>query len=113
MLYDLVDREQEQTDLRATTVKRLVTKFDVNAPQANRVSRVATGLLQQLRAADAPLVLERLLRKLLWAAQLHEIGALVSHSDYHKHGAYILDNADAPGFSLPEMHRLSLLVLVH
>jgi exopolyphosphatase/guanosine-5'-triphosphate,3'-diphosphate pyrophosphatase len=113
VLYDLVDREQEQTDLRATTVKRLVTKFDVNAPQANRVSRVATGLLQQLRAADAPLVLERLLRKLLWAAQLHEIGALVSHSDYHKHGAYILDNADAPGFSLPEMHRLSLLVLGH
>jgi exopolyphosphatase/guanosine-5'-triphosphate,3'-diphosphate pyrophosphatase len=44
---------------------------------------------------------------------LHEIGALVSHSDYHKHGAYILDNADAPGFSLPEMHRLSLLVLGH
>ena len=113
VLYDLVDREQEQTDLRATTVKRLVTKFDVNAPQANRVSRVASTLLQQLRAADSDAVLERIQRKLLWAAQLHEIGALVSHSDYHKHGAYILDNADAPGFSLPEMHRLSLLVLGH
>ena len=35
------------------------------------------------------------------------------HSDYHKHGAYILDNADAMGFSLSEMHRLSLLVLGH
>jgi exopolyphosphatase/guanosine-5'-triphosphate,3'-diphosphate pyrophosphatase len=48
-----------------------------------------------------------------WAAQLHEIGSHISHSDYHKHGAYILDNADAMGFSLSEMHRLSLLVLGH
>ena len=45
--------------------------------------------------------------------QLHEIGSHISHSDYHKHGAYILDNADALGFSLPELHRLSLLVLGH
>jgi exopolyphosphatase/guanosine-5'-triphosphate,3'-diphosphate pyrophosphatase len=44
---------------------------------------------------------------------LHEIGSHISHSDYHKHGAYILDNADAMGFSLSEMHRLSLLVLGH
>ena len=44
---------------------------------------------------------------------LHEIGSQISHSDYHKHGAYILDNADAPGFALPELHRLSLLVLGH
>jgi exopolyphosphatase/guanosine-5'-triphosphate,3'-diphosphate pyrophosphatase len=53
------------------------------------------------------------MRKLNWAAQLHEIGSHISHSDYHKHGAYILDNADAMGFSLSEMHRLSLLVLGH
>jgi exopolyphosphatase/guanosine-5'-triphosphate,3'-diphosphate pyrophosphatase len=55
----------------------------------------------------------RSLRKLTWAAELHEIGSHISHSDYHKHGAYILDNADAMGFSLPELHRLSLLVLGH
>ena len=53
------------------------------------------------------------LRKLQWAAQVHEIGNRISHSDYHKHGAYILDNADAMGFSLSELHRLSLLVLGH
>jgi exopolyphosphatase/guanosine-5'-triphosphate,3'-diphosphate pyrophosphatase len=62
---------------------------------------------------DEPAEQVRLLRKLSWAAQLHEIGSHISHSDYHKHGAYILDNADAMGFSLSEMHRLSLLVLGH
>jgi exopolyphosphatase/guanosine-5'-triphosphate,3'-diphosphate pyrophosphatase len=56
---------------------------------------------------------ERSVRKIKWAAELHEIGSHISHSDYHKHGAYILDNADAMGFSLPELHRLSLLVLGH
>ena len=56
---------------------------------------------------------DRYLRKLKWAAQVHEIGSQISHSDYHKHGAYILDHTDAPGFALPELHRLSLLVLGH
>jgi exopolyphosphatase/guanosine-5'-triphosphate,3'-diphosphate pyrophosphatase len=56
---------------------------------------------------------ERLQRKLEWAAQLHEIGSQISHSDYHKHGAYILDNTDLPGFTLDELHRLSQLVLGH
>jgi exopolyphosphatase/guanosine-5'-triphosphate,3'-diphosphate pyrophosphatase len=51
--------------------------------------------------------------KLGWAAQLHEIGSLISHSDYHKHGAYILDNADAAGFTMNELHRLGQLVLGH
>jgi len=55
----------------------------------------------------------RALRKLRWAALLHEVGTLVSHSDYHKHGAYILDNTDAPGFTSGEMHTLGQLVLGH
>ena len=52
-------------------------------------------------------------RFLGWAARLHEIGISIAHNGYHKHGAYILDHADAPGFALPELHRLSQLVLGH
>jgi exopolyphosphatase/guanosine-5'-triphosphate,3'-diphosphate pyrophosphatase len=44
---------------------------------------------------------------------LHEIGSHISHSDYHKHGAYILDQSDALGFTQSELHKLSLLVLGH
>ncbi len=115
VLYDLLDREQGQTDLRSTTVERLRARFGVDAPQAQRVERVATHLFRQPGpvAGSEPDELERHLRKLGWAAQLHEIGSVISHSDYHKHGAYILDNADAPGFAQPELHRLGLLVLGH
>ncbi len=112
-LYDLLDREHGETDIRSATVQRLATKFEADPAQSERVGRVARHLLRQLRTSDDPEVLARQQRKLGWAAQLHEIGSLISHSDYHKHGAYVLDNADALGFAVPELHRLSLLVLGH
>ena len=112
-LYDLLDREHEQTDMRSTSVNRLANKYKVDLTQAQRVSKVARYLFRQLASDFPPADSERHLRKLGWAAELHEIGSLISHSDYHKHGAYILDNADAAGFSMPELHRLGLLVLGH
>jgi exopolyphosphatase/guanosine-5'-triphosphate,3'-diphosphate pyrophosphatase len=94
-------------------VSRLCAKFDADNAQASRVARTACALLRRLRAGEPAAELARHERKLAWAAQLHEIGSAVSHSDYHKHGAYILDNTDAPGFAVPELHRLGLLVLGH
>lgn len=113
VLYDLLDREQADTDVRSETVQRLMVRFGVDAAQAQRVGRVACHFLRQLCALDKPGALAPHERQLDWAAQLHEIGSLISHSDAHKHGAYILDNADAPGFTQPELHRLGLLVLGH
>jgi exopolyphosphatase / guanosine-5'-triphosphate,3'-diphosphate pyrophosphatase len=112
-LYDLLDREQESTDLRSTAVMRLASKFNTDALQAQRVSKVARYLLLMARAGLSETGSGRFHRKLQWAAQLHEIGSQISHSDYHKHGAYILDNADTPGFAQTELHRLSQLVLGH
>ena len=112
VLYDLIDREQDQDDVRDATVQRLAIKFSTDSAQPVRVARVALQLWAQLQGKPDP-ESERSAHKLAWAAQLHEIGSHIAHSDYHKHGAYILDHADAPGFSLPELHRLSLLVLGH
>jgi exopolyphosphatase/guanosine-5'-triphosphate,3'-diphosphate pyrophosphatase len=109
----MLDREQAETDIRSTTVQRLAVKFGADPAQALRVGKVARQLLRQLRTHDGAAELARHERKLEWAAQLHEIGSAISHSDYHKHGAYILDNADAPGFAVNEMHALSQLVLGH
>ncbi|GAC1607357.1 MAG: exopolyphosphatase [Ramlibacter sp.] len=113
VLYDLIDREQGTTDIRSSTVQRLASKFGADGPQSLRVGKVAAQLLRQLRTGDGGGEPDREQRELGWAAQLHEIGSQISHSDYHKHGAYILDNADAPGFAQPELHRLGLLVLGH
>ena len=56
---------------------------------------------------------EEHLQALSWAARLHEVGISVAHSGYHKHSAYILGNADMPGFSQKEQERLSMLALAH
>ena len=111
VLYDLLDRDKPATDLRSATIERLAVRFGVDDAQARRVALAACGLLQQLEGDADPH--SRPLRKLAWAARLHEIGSQIAHEDYHKHGAYILDHVDAPGFAQSELHRLSLLVLGH
>jgi exopolyphosphatase/guanosine-5'-triphosphate,3'-diphosphate pyrophosphatase len=116
LLCDLLGTTDTEDDLRFKSVRRLAVKFSVDTVHGERVGKVATQLFTQLMGMQTDAThakVARLLRKLNWAAQLHEIGSHISHSDYHKHGAYILDNADAMGFSLSEMHRLSLLVLGH
>jgi exopolyphosphatase/guanosine-5'-triphosphate,3'-diphosphate pyrophosphatase len=50
---------------------------------------------------------------LRWAARLHEIGLDVAHSGYHRHGAYLLENGDLPGFAREEQLLLARLVGAH
>jgi exopolyphosphatase/guanosine-5'-triphosphate,3'-diphosphate pyrophosphatase len=48
-----------------------------------------------------------------WASRLHEIGLTIAHSQYHKHGAYLLANSDLPGFTRREQQQLATLVRAH
>jgi len=52
-------------------------------------------------------------RQLGWAARLHEIGLAVAHSQYHVHGAYLLEHSDISGFSRQEQQVLAALVRTH
>jgi exopolyphosphatase/guanosine-5'-triphosphate,3'-diphosphate pyrophosphatase len=117
VLQDLLDRidRNENTDLRSSMVTALASRFAVDLAQADRVSRTARWLFQSIQASGSKktIRLMQLENKMTWAAQLLEIGTRISHSDFHKHGAYILDNADLTGFSMPELHRLSQLILGH
>lgn len=112
-LYDLIDRDSPQ-DVRSSMVDWLAQRFGADPQQAQRVSSTAQHLLRQIvnpSGLAARHDLPRHLQKLHWASQLHETGMRIAHNDYHKHGAYILDNTDLPGFTLDELHRLSQLVL--
>ena len=122
LICNLMGSTDDQTNLPTISVQRLATRFDVDTVHGQRVASVAVHLFGQLRASQANQAIQsapgdddnvRHQRKLEWAAQLHEIGAHISHNDYHQHGAYILDNADAMGLTQTELHRLSLLVLGH
>ena len=105
VLYDLLGRTIDE-DVRGVTVERCVKRYSIDREHAERVATLATNLYR--RAAGRPDAAK--LQLVRWAATLHEIGMSVSHIGFHKHGAYILQNADMPGFSSGEQARLSLLV---
>ncbi len=108
-LVELADLDGHRRDLREQTVASLMRRFAVEAAQSQRVAQVAQVVFDSLsNGLDLP---EDIGQQLVWAARLHEIGAAVSHENSHRHGAYILDNADAVGFSQADLHRISLLVL--
>jgi exopolyphosphatase/guanosine-5'-triphosphate,3'-diphosphate pyrophosphatase len=81
----------------------------VDSAQAERVARFAQNIYENLN--DEPSEADTTM--LRWAASLHEIGISIAHTAYHKHSAYVLAQADMPGFSQKEQSRLSRLVLAH
>ena len=115
VLYELIENYDDTGDIRSNSINRLARNFEVDAKQAACVADTASFFFTQLRSKQEvnDNNFNLLLRKLRWAAQLHEIGTRISHSEYHKHGAYIVDNADVSGFDLSELHRLSQLILGH
>jgi exopolyphosphatase/guanosine-5'-triphosphate,3'-diphosphate pyrophosphatase len=106
VLYDLLGR-RESRDLRETTVERMQARFGVDRAQAQRVGALAA----QFYDALAPRAAEELHKRLAWAAALHECGFAISHNDYHKHGAYLVQHSDLAGFSTTDQERIATLIL--
>jgi exopolyphosphatase/guanosine-5'-triphosphate,3'-diphosphate pyrophosphatase len=111
ILYDLLGRFQHH-DMRDVTVSQFMQRYHVDSRQARRVANFALALYRRF-AADAEASDEAAPHYIAWAAKLHEIGISVAYSGYHKHSAYIVQNADMPGFSKMEQWRLATLVLAH
>ena len=108
VLWDLLGRVHHR-DIREVTVEQFVRRYHVDLAQCERVGKLAQALRKDLEGS-LPAVSE-LVDFLDWAAKLHEIGISIAQGAYHKHSAYILANADMPGFSRQEQGWLSNLVL--
>ena len=111
LVYDLLGRLSDR-DVRDRAVQAMAARYDVDAGHADSVRSTALKLLRQARAGwDLdPKLSEALLG---WAASLHEIGLVIAHSQYHKHGEYILRHADLQGFSQTDQRLLAALVRLH
>ena len=94
VLYDLLGRTVDR-DARQLTVERFLDRYQVDRRHATRVDALAGGLFRRAAPKAGP----EEAQLLHWAALMHEIGMSVSHIGFHKHGAYILQHADMPGFS--------------
>ena len=111
ILWDLLGREGG-VDVREGTVETMAARYGVDAPHAARVEATALALLDRVAGAwDLQGAEAR--RALSWAARLHEVGLSLAHSGYHRHGAYIVQNSDMPGFSQGEQAVVASLVRFH
>jgi exopolyphosphatase / guanosine-5'-triphosphate,3'-diphosphate pyrophosphatase len=90
----------------------LANRYQVDLRQAQQVEATALNLLKQV-ATTWQLDLETTAQWLHWASYLHEIGLVIAHNKYHKHGAYLIEHSDLPGFSQRDQNVLSRLVLAH
>jgi len=111
VLFDLLGRLQHE-DTRDRTIRAFQDRYHVDLDQAARVERCAIRLLEQV-AADWELPEEEATRYLSWASRLHEIGLVLSFEGHHRHAAYIVSNADMPGFSRNDQELLATLLSRH
>ncbi len=122
VLYDLLGRTFH-TDIRDTTVTQFAKRYHLDQAQATRVEAAAHQFFDAIDVAsessaddknDAEMVIERRYQHrqtLGWACRLHEIGISIAQAGFHKHSAYIIGNADMPGFSKREQATLAALIL--
>jgi exopolyphosphatase / guanosine-5'-triphosphate,3'-diphosphate pyrophosphatase len=108
VLWDLLGRVHHR-DIREVTIDQFVRRYHVDQTQSQRVGNLAQALRRGLKDRDDGF--ESVAMFLDWAVRLHEIGMSIAQGAYHKHSAYILANADMPGFSRQEQGYLSNLVL--
>jgi exopolyphosphatase / guanosine-5'-triphosphate,3'-diphosphate pyrophosphatase len=111
LLYDLVARRAVE-NVQARTVVGWQRRFNVDREQSQRVRRTALALLRSV-AASWELGDPNCSSLLGWAADLHEIGLVVSARQPNRHGAYLVENGELPGFNADERRAVALLIRSH
>jgi exopolyphosphatase / guanosine-5'-triphosphate,3'-diphosphate pyrophosphatase len=105
VMWDLYLRSTKR-DRREQSVRAFQQKFHVDERRAERVADDALALYAQMKPAT-----DAYTRHLFWSALLHEVGLVVSQTGYHKHAAYMIENADLPGFTTREQKTMSRLIV--
>lgn len=111
LIYDYLGRMFNH-DVRSDTVKLLAEHYHTDTGQTDLINTTIDAIFAQV----SPFLgaQSKIMRQYLnWAVELHEIGRNIAHSQYHKHGAYIVKHGDLAGFSQQDQNLLSTLVLAH
>lgn len=112
VLYELLGSGTEE-DVRIRTVRAVTERFQIDPSQSHSVTTAALHAFNQVAQTWGLANSPKWKNKLEWAANLHEIGLSVAHTQYHKHGAYLMRYADLAGFTRPQQQMLSVLIRAH
>jgi len=111
LLHDLIGRVHEK-DIRDKTVDSFMSRYPVDGEHTKRTENTARFCFEQVQS-DWKFNRKQDLKMIEWAIRLHGIGLTIAHSHYHKHGAYLLNHSDMPGFSRQTQAELAILVGSH
>jgi exopolyphosphatase/guanosine-5'-triphosphate,3'-diphosphate pyrophosphatase len=98
-------------DRRKASVEALARKLDPDPGHSRHVRFLADELFQDLQPFFDLGDPEREL--LAYASRLHDIGLSLAEKGHHKHGAYLIQNANLAGFWPAETETISQIVRYH
>ena len=112
LIHDLLGRFYDH-DIRSQTSKTIAEHYRADLRHAENLKQTIRHIVEQL--SDHPCLYDNQDSQqfLQWAAELHEIGQSIAHSQYHKHSAYIIENGDFAGFSRQDQNLLATIVRSH
>ena len=98
-------------DVRRRSVYELAERCHYWPEHSHQVARLAMALFDETRAIHGLRDRER--EWLEYAALLHDIGALISYEQHHKHSYYLIKNGDLRGFEPEEIETIALIARYH
>jgi len=111
VLYQMED-DLHNSDIRSRTANSLATRYAVDIAQAKMVLNTTFSLFNHCQKTWK--LDHQDYRSILgWAALLHEVGLQINTQGVQRHSAYILQNADLPGFNQAQQDLLATLVRFH
>ncbi len=111
LLHDLIGRVQNK-DVRVATVNNFMARYSVDVDHVKLIEITARNCFDQVQS-DWQLDKKQDLKLIKWAIRLHQIGIAIAHGQYHRHGAYLINHSDMPGFSRQTQAELAILVRSH
>jgi len=108
LLYEMLPNMRDLA-IRERTLNSLITRFHVDKPHAYRVLQQVTMLCKQLQQ-QAALAHDNSIELLKASCLVHEVGLLLEYKYHRQHSAYILQQADLPGFDQSDRQLLVALV---
>ncbi|XQW85072.1 guanosine-5'-triphosphate,3'-diphosphate pyrophosphatase [Thalassotalea piscium] len=111
LLYEMLPNSRNIA-IRQRTVNGLSLKFHIDILHAQRIQKQVATLLDNV-ANTWHLIDKNHIELLNAATALHEIGLLLEYKRHQQHGAYLLNNADIPGFEQAERQFIAALVKLY
>ena len=110
-LEALASADESTLDVRTRSVLSVARRYSYDAPHSHIAAYLAGRIFDQTLQLHHLGETER--RLLLYAALLHDIGYHIAHNNHHKHGLYLIKNAEMPGFTGSEIAIMATLVRYH